>query len=294
MTLTAPTDRAVLEEACLAAGFDSSGAEPIRLAENAVWRLAGGRVARIARPGQNDAAAREVEVARWLERSGVPAVRALDVPQPLTVAGGCPATFWEELPPHENGRVADVVHLLKQLHALPKPDLDLGVLNPFVRVAERIDAAVTLSQEDRQWLSGRLQDLTTGWADLPTGLPECVVHGDAWVGNVVVTKQGPLLIDFERASFGPPEWDLVSTAVKLTTTGAVSEDEYAEFCDTYGTDVTRWAGYELLAGARTLRMTTYAAQHAATHREWQAEAQHRVDCLRGRAGRPPWRWKGIM
>jgi hypothetical protein len=34
---------------------------------------------------------------------------------------------------------------------------------------------------------------------------------------------------FERASVGPPEWDLVSTAVKMTTTGAVTEAEYAEF-----------------------------------------------------------------
>jgi hypothetical protein len=54
----------------------------------------------------------------------------------------------------------------------------------------------------------------------------------------------------------------VSTAVKLTTTGAVSAEEYAAFCETYGADVTEWEGYELLAGARELRMTTYAAQHA--------------------------------
>jgi hypothetical protein len=55
-----------------------------------------------------------------------------------------------------------------------------------------------------------------------------------------------------------------------------------------------WEGYELLAGARELRMTTYAAQHAATRPEWQAEAQYRVDCLRGRAEPRPWHWKGIM
>jgi hypothetical protein len=99
---------------------------------------------------------------------------------------------------------------------------------------------------------------------------------------------------FERASVGPPEWDLVSTAVKMTTTGAVTEAEYAESCEAYGTDVTMWEGYELLAGARELRMTTYAAQHAATRPEWQAEAQYRVDCLRGRAEPRPWHWKGIM
>ncbi|MFH9008726.1 phosphotransferase family protein [Streptomyces afghaniensis] len=99
------------------------------------------------------------------------------------------------------------------------------------------------------------------------------MHRDAWVGNVASTAAGPLLMDFERVSVGPPEWDLVSTGVKTTTTRAVTEAEYAEFCEAYGTDVTEWEGYELLAGARELRMTTYAAQHAATRPEWRAGAQ---------------------
>ncbi|MEU6663821.1 aminoglycoside phosphotransferase family protein [Streptomyces sp. NPDC046821] len=294
MTKTAHASRAVLEDACATAGLDATGAEPIRLAENAIWRLPGGKVARIAQPGQRTTAEREVRVARWLERSHVPVVRALDVQQPITAAGGHPVTFWQELPPHTKGTIADVVKLLKHLHALPKPELDLGYLDPFVRVADRIGAAHTVNDDDRQWLRDRLEDLKNRWASRPRGLPECVVHGDAWVGNVVATEDGPVMLDLERASFGPPEWDLVSTAVKLTTTGAVSAAEYAEFCETYGTDVTEWEGYELLAGARELRMTTYAALHAVGRQEWRAEAQHRVDCLRGRAGAPPWKWKGIM
>lgn len=291
---TSPTPTpAVLEAACLAAGLDATGAEPIRLAENAIWRLPSGVVARIAQPGQSAAATREVLVARWLAAQGMPAVRALDLRQPV-VANEHPVTFWQELPPHEIGSVVDVVALLKQLHTLPKPDLPLGELDPFVRLVERIDAASTLSDDDRQWLHGRLKDLKAQWPSKPKGLPECVVHGDAWVGNVARTEAGPLLMDFERASFGPPEWDLVSTAVKVTTTGAVSVEEYAAFCEIYGVDVTQWEGYELLAGARELRMATYAAQHAATRPEWRREAQYRIDCLRGRTGAPPWRWKGIM
>ncbi|PNG23045.1 aminoglycoside phosphotransferase family protein [Streptomyces cahuitamycinicus] len=293
MTTSLTPTQAVLQAACLAAGLDATGAEPMRLAENAIWRLPRGVVVRIARPGQSAAATREVQVARWLAAEGVPAIRALDLRQPV-VANGHPVTFWQELPPHEIGTVADVVALLKQLHALPKPDLPLGELDPFVRLVERIDAASSLSDDDRQWLHDRLTDLKTQWAVRPRGLPECVVHGDAWVGNVARTEAGPLLMDFERASCGPPEWDLVSTAVKLTTTGAVSAEQYAAFCETYGTDVTEWEGYELFAGVREFRMTTYAAQHAATHPEWRREAQYRVDCLRGRTGAPPWRWKGIM
>ncbi|MFJ5266407.1 hypothetical protein ACIQAC_38735, partial [Streptomyces sp. NPDC088387] len=38
----------------------------------------------------------------------------------------------------------------------------------------------------------------------------------------------PLLMDFERASVGPLKWGLVSTAAKLTTTGAVSPGRWKE------------------------------------------------------------------
>ncbi|WP_416985462.1 aminoglycoside phosphotransferase family protein [Streptomyces sp. T028] len=292
MMISAVPARAVLEEACAQAGFDPAGAEPVRIAENEIWRLPGEVIVRIARAGQWKAAVREVLVARWLAGHEVPAVRALPVDQPVEAAGR-PVTFWAELPPHEVGTVMDVVTLLKQLHPLPVPDLPLDRLDPFVRVADRIEAATWLPEDDRRWLRERHDELRERWEQRPDGLPECVVHGDAWVGNVVRTPDGPVLLDFERASVGPPEWDLVSTAVKMTTTGAVTQTEYAEFCAAYGTDVTQWAGYGLLAGARELRMTTYAAQHAATRPEWEAEAQYRVDCLRGRTEPRPWHWKGI-
>lgn len=249
-------------------------------------------IVRIARTGQWKAAVREVHVARWLADNEVPAVRALPVGQPVEAAGR-PVTFWAELPRHEIGTVLDVVELLKQLHPLPLPDFPLDQLDPFVRVAERIEAATSLPEDDRGWLRDRHTELRAWWEHRPVGLPECVVHGDAWVGNVARTAHGPVLLDFERASVGPPEWDLLSTAVKMTTTGTVSRAEYTEFCAAYGTDVTQWEEYELFAGARELRMTTYAAQHAATRPEWQAEAQYRVDCLRGRAEPRPWHWKGI-
>ncbi|MEV5434474.1 aminoglycoside phosphotransferase family protein [Streptomyces sp. NPDC052682] len=294
MTISAHASSAVLAAACSAAGLDPSAAEPIRIAENEIWRLPRQRaIVRIARPGQLAAAAREIRVAKWLADNDVPAVRALPIDQPVDVSGR-PVTFWEELPGHTDGTVRDVVQLLKRLHPLPVPDFPLGELDPFVRVSARIDGATSLTEDDRSWLRRRHDELRHQWAQRPTGLADCVVHGDAWVGNVARTASGPILLDFERVSVGPPEWDLVSTAVKLTTTGAVSPPEYAEFCDLYGLDVTQWEGYELLSAARELRMATYAAQHAATRPEWQKEAQYRVDCLRGRRGPRPWNWTRIM
>ncbi|WP_435060467.1 phosphotransferase family protein [Streptomyces sp. bgisy060] len=264
------------------------------MAENQIWRLPGQRViVRIAREGQSAAAAREVRVARWLDQENVPAVRLIDVDQPVE-ADGRPVTFWVELPPQEHGSVEDVARLLAQLHSLPIPDIELGHLDPFVRVRERLQAATTIGDDDKEWLHGLHCDLVVAWAERPAGLPDRAVHGDAWPGNIVRTVDGVLMMDLERFSVGPPEWDLVSTAVRAKTTGAVSAREYDRFCAVYGQDVTAWEGYPILARARELRMVTYAAQHAASNADWRSQAQHRIDCLRGRSGPRPWSWKGIL
>ncbi|WP_327297756.1 MULTISPECIES: aminoglycoside phosphotransferase family protein [unclassified Streptomyces] len=286
--------RRALQQACSAVGLDASSAESVRLAENEIWRLPGQQViVRIARTGQGSAAAREVRVARWLAREDVPAVRLVDVEQPVEVEGR-PVTFWAELPHQEHGSVHDLARLLSRLHSLPVPDIELGYLDPFVRVDERLQAAATIPENDKDWLRGLHHDLAAAWTERPVGLPDRAVHGDAWPGNFVHTGDGALMMDLERFSIGPPEWDLVSTAVRAKTTAAVTAREYEQFCEAYGYDVTAWEGYRILAGARELRMATYAAQHAAGHGEWISQAQYRVDCLRGRSGPRPWSWKGIL
>ncbi|MFE3473850.1 aminoglycoside phosphotransferase family protein [Streptomyces bacillaris] len=285
--------RHVLEQACSTIGLDSDGAEPLRLAENQIWRLPHQRViVRIAQEGQSDAAAREVRVARWLAQENIPAVRLVDVEQPVD-ADGRPVTFWVELPPQKHGSVEEVAQLLLQLHSLPTPAIELGSLDPFVRVDERLRAATTIRDDDKEWLHALHRDLAAAWGDRPAGLPDRAVHGDAWPGNIVRTADGVLMMDLERFSVGPPEWDLVSTAVRAKTTGAVSSREYDEFCAVYGRDVTAWEGYPILARTRELRMVTYAVQHASSNSEWRSQAQYRIDCLRGRSGPRPWSWKGI-
>ncbi|WIX76029.1 aminoglycoside phosphotransferase family protein [Amycolatopsis carbonis] len=283
--------RAILSIAATDLDLDAGGAKVIRLGENHLYRLPEGIVARIGRRGQSAAAANEVAVARWLQRSGVPAVRVVPgLEQPMTIAES-PVTFWEELPPHEAGTVADVAGLLRQLHKLAPPsEFTLPTLAPFVRLDERIDAATTISDDDRAWLHQRLAELQDAYVNLPEGLPACVVHGDAWRGNVARTADGRVfLLDFERCSFGPPEWDLVSTAVSRVTTGWLGDGEWAAYCDAYGLDVTRWAGFEVLRDIRELRMTLMAIQVAAGNPErYSEQAAHRLACLRGLRGERPW------
>ncbi|WP_051580525.1 phosphotransferase enzyme family protein [Pseudonocardia acaciae] len=279
-----------LAEACAQVGIDPAGAECVRLGENAIFALSGQIVARIARPGATATARREVRVARWLAEHAIPAVTPLDnIDQPVEILGRA-VTFWRQLPPHRHGTPAEVAAALRRLHDLAPPP-SFAELDPFVRLAERIDAAATLVDDDRTWLREHLADLRDCYQCRPTGLPACVVHGDAWVGNVVVTADGQtVLLDLERCSVGPPEWDLVSTAIKHTSFGWITERDYRDFTDRYGHDVTTWGGFDLLRDIRELRMACYAAQRAAEHPPARAEAALRTACLRGEHGPRPWKW----
>ncbi|MBB3733806.1 aminoglycoside phosphotransferase family protein [Nonomuraea dietziae] len=298
MTLASEAEtasRAVLEAACTQAGLDPHAAELLRLGENALYRLPGGIIARISRAGQTAAAVREVQVARWLEAQEVPAVQALpNVDQPAEVDGRA-VTWWQELPPHRHGTAVEVAAALRRLHDLPPPiTFDVGRLDPFVRLSDRIERAATLSEADRAWMREHLAVLQGRYAELPTGLSPSVVHGDAWIGNVVATNDSRVvLLDLERCSVGPPEWDLVSTAVKVFTLAGITIEDYQRFVDAYGHDVTRWAGFELLRDIREFRLVCMAAQAAGENPTRADEAALRLACLRGERGPRPWHWTAV-
>lgn len=229
-------------------------------------------------------------VARWLGAEGVPAVRPLDVDQPVSVEGRA-VTLWHEIPIQRGAQPGEIALAIRRLHELPIPEqLGLGALAPFIRLADRLDGSRVLSSDDRSWLLDRLEELTERYHSLPPGRL-CVVHGDAWAGNVVVTDNGEVtLLDLERCSVGAPEWDLVSTAIKLTSVASISDAEYAEFCARYGADVTQWGGFELFRDIRELRMCTYVVQLGSENPAAKVEAEHRILCLRGRSGPRPWTW----
>src|ERR1700761_5925944 len=86
-----------LEQACATVGLDPDGARLLRLGSNAVYHLKGPVIARISRPGADVAPVRRsVAVARWLEASSYPAVRAIDVDQPV-IPGAYVVTFWQSV-----------------------------------------------------------------------------------------------------------------------------------------------------------------------------------------------------
>ena len=281
----------IVQQACGRAGRSAEGAEPIRIAENAIWRLPGGVVARVT--PDPVAARRELRIARWFAEHGVSAVRP--AADEVVEVDERAVTFWQELPPHRMGDCMNMAALLRQVHDLPVPDF-LGPIDPFEALLRRAHGMKCVSGEDRDWLFVYIDELRDAWRTLPDGLPWCVVHGDAWSGNCAVSVEDgkAYLLDFDLVSLGPPEWDLTAIATALSVGGKLTPREYKRFCEAYGgTDVLEWAGYGTTRSIRELIMTTWCASVADVRPEWRPEVQYRVDCLRGKKGPRPWRWTAI-
>ncbi|PKV98648.1 phosphotransferase enzyme family protein [Nocardia fluminea] len=282
-------------KACVTAGYEQPRLVPIKVAENGIYRLADQQVVvRVARPGQTEAASRELEVARWLQANEISAVQPAGSRADFVDVDGRPVTFWRELGSHRPGTEQEIATALRTLHALSVPEF-LSTVEPFVRIDERIDAGSALTPGDRQWLRDQLSELRARWKELASGHPWGPIHGDAWAGNVVTTDAGvTTFLDLERVSVGPPEWDLTSTAIKHSSFGWIPEQRYELFWRAYGYDVKTWSGFTLLRDIRELRMTCMAVQAAGAKPEHAAQALHRLDCLRGRLGPRPWSgWEPI-
>jgi aminoglycoside phosphotransferase (APT) family kinase protein len=281
-----------MEAACRAAGLDGGRARLIRLGENALFHLpAPDVVIRVARSMDFwDDARREVAVASWLAGQGFSAARVYpDVVQP-TEGAGRPVTFWEFIKGRDGDRgdIAVLAKLLSRLHQLSPPEsFALPEDDPLGRVRGRLETA-TVSAADREFLLAQLDAIQAELPKLQFPLPAGPVHGDAHVQNLMITADGPVLIDFERFAWGHPEWDLSMTATEYQTAGWWTADEYDQFVAAYGFDVTSWEGYPVLRAAHEVKMTSWLAQNVAESPDVADELMTRMATLRGRV--PPGRW----
>ncbi|RZU51535.1 Ser/Thr protein kinase RdoA (MazF antagonist) [Krasilnikovia cinnamomea] len=285
--------RTALTEACAEVGLDDSGAELIRLGSNAIFRLRSAPViVRVMRSVEQFAdAGREVEVARWLGKSGIPAIRVTDDPQPLKAARRT-VTLWVSVSDGvEYGTTSELGAALRALHKLPAPrELELPGLTPFDRASSRITDAATLSPSERDFLTERGIALRSAHAGLKYALPSGPIHGDANVGNLLRDRNGKaVLSDLDDFATGPREWDLIQTAMYFERYGWHTEEEYTAFCASYGFDVMQWQGYGTLADVKEYMMVTWLAQNARPGTKTASELSRRVRTLRTGRGHREWK-----
>lgn len=289
--LTAESGARALGEACRSIGFDSTGAELIRIGSNAVYRLQGRVIVRIAPSiGAAENARKQVAVANWLAEHGYPAVRALSVDQPVEVDGRV-ATFWESVSERtEFAPIGQVADLIRRLHELPPPPtLALPPTRPFESAWDRLGQVVGLPESDLEFMRERLRDLSDQYAALRFALPPGPIHGDANVGNVIADRDGgPVLTDLDSFATGPREWDLVQTALFFERFGWHTKEEYRTFVEVYGFDLLEWSGYPVLADAREVMMTLWLASTGNGGERAVGEARKRIDAMKTGGSRRDW------
>ncbi|MFG2648381.1 phosphotransferase enzyme family protein [Streptomyces sp. NPDC048436] len=260
----------------------------LAMGENAVFG-SGDSVIKVGRaaPELLDRARRELRVARWLEDSGVPAVRAAE-DEPRLVDGH-PVTVWHRLPQAVRpAEPRDLAALLRLVHALEAPGFELprrellGGVERWLRLAgDAIDV------EDADYLRERRDGFEAAAAALTPRLAPGPIHGDALPRNVLVGADGPVLVDLETFSFDLREHDLVVMALSRDRYGVPTE-AYDGFVAAYGWDVREWDGCAVLRGARETASCAWVAQHAPTNPKALAEFRRRVASLRD--GDPGVRW----
>ena len=148
---------------------------------------------------------REVAVAQFLSTSQVKVVTPWRDPGPH-LAEGLDVSLWTWLE-HEPAPVSSRQFgaMLGELHAaLATYQADLPPL-----VGPLTDIATALSCSDGRLLHHAAEELVP----LALHWPRRPLHGDAHVGNLLQTAEGPCWIDFEDVCVGPAEWDLASMTV---------------------------------------------------------------------------------
>ncbi|CAL99423.1 phosphotransferase enzyme family protein [Saccharopolyspora erythraea] len=253
---TRPKLALALAEICAAVGLDSRDARLLRFVNNGVFLLEREQViVRIVlAPSFSYRAVNVVEAARWLAEHDVPAVRLLPgIRQPVRV-GGHLATLWRSVP--DTGARPTGAHLgrlLRRVHSLPRPTT-LPEWRPMEDVRRRLFDAEELDSDDRYFLEQRCDDVEQRLDALRFPLPRGVVHGDAHLGNLIVTPGGPVLCDLDSLCVGPPEWDLTPMAVGRLRLGHPPE-RYEELARAYGFDLLAWEGFQVLRDLRELKIT---------------------------------------
>jgi aminoglycoside phosphotransferase (APT) family kinase protein len=282
----------LLQQACAIVGFDADGARLMRVGSNAVYRLAAPVVVRISRYGVDfEHASTTVAVARWLESVAYPAVRVIDIEQPLVIDGHV-VSFWEAVSDDgsQYASVGEVAEVLVKLHKLVAPaDLHLPALAPFANAAKRIQENRWLSANDREFLTVTLSRMREAYAKLEFALPQGVIHGDASIGNVLHDFEGnPIVIDLDGFATGPREWDLALTAIYYDSFAWHTREEYETFVRVYGFDIMRWPGYPVMREVREFLMVTWVIQKAQESERTAAEAHKRIKALRTGNSRKDW------
>lgn len=273
-----------LERACMAAGIDPRDATALHGRANTVHLVphvgAVVRLRLIYRSREWERRLRaSIQLTRWLADCGFPAVRPLPINQPVLVDGWA-VTFWHYEPVEPNtATVTDLAHMLRWLHALPAPPIDLPENDPLGSLPADVEHDELLPAETRDWLRAQCAEIRLQYRNLAVPLDLGLIHGDAHVGNLLRVNDRCLFADWDSTSYGHRVQDLIPTLHRVRHFGHPRTD-WHDLCAAYGIDsgIEHHPGVQLLQRARELRALA-AYIRSATRPEVRHELHKRVRTL---------------
>lgn len=280
--MTTTTPLAVVGEACARSGLNASGAVPLHQHAATLYLIEAECVIVCLNYDIDDRrrARTVVELTRWLTQQDFPSVAPADVEQPLDIHDYT-VTFWRYYPQNNRPKptVGHLGAILRHLHSLPVPLIELHPYQPLKNLSNSVRASVVLSVGDRAWLLARRTELLDEYARLDFPLGYGWIHGDAYPGNMLWDGDWALLGDWDEVGTGPRELDLVNTHQ-----GARFGRPRAEcdaFTTAYGYDITEWPGFPILREMRDLHTLGSYIRLADTGNERAAtEFDFRLDTLK--------------
>ena len=283
---TGDAERAA-REALHKLGRASAELRLVRLGENALFHAPTlEALLRVARPQKSaKSIAHTVAVARRLRAEGVPAPEPLTfetLEQPFVSSFGT-VTVWRYYREDRSQSLPfrDFGGLLREFHSRAV-DLEdcLPAWRPLEHTRRRLDAArqQRVPQEWLRVLDRRVTEVEEGLERLSSVLGRGPVHGDAHRGNVLLTRDSPVLLDLDEVCVAPREWDLAPTLVTRRRFG-MSQEDWHGFSMAYGYDLAQSPAAVPLVRLRELAMTTWLLQQHGGTGEIDAELERRIGSL---------------
>ncbi len=275
------------QEALRGLGHAGTELHLIRLGENALFHApAMEALLRVARPQKSARRiAGTIKLARLLRAEGIPAPEPLTYPgleQPVVGVLGT-VSFWRYYKEDRSRHVSfeDFGRLLREFHARASVlERCLPQWRPLEHTRRRLDEARQqgIPPEWLQVLGRRTVQVDEGLQHLSSELGQGAVHGDFHRGNLLLTTDGPILLDLDEVCVAPREWDLAPTLVARRRFG-LSQQDWDGFSTAYGYDLLQSPAARPLVWLRELAMTTWLLQQCGAAREIDEELERRIASL---------------
>lgn len=228
--------------------------------------------------------ARETDIASHLSLHRAPIIPMHpQIPPIAHVEDGFAMNFWTfvhavDALPSANEIGATLHHCHQVLQSYQNPLSELAILHESLAILNQQVVRTTLSQAAVALLQEHLEQSITKLAHLP----HQALHGDAHMGNLMMTSEGLLWTDWEDCFLGPVEWDVASVIwnAKILNPDPGTVDAILNSYQSCGTNLDTDALQQCLIARAAVMCAWYPILYPDSSPERRHKLAYRLDWLR--------------